>query len=277
MKTLNTQLASWTQLRHDTVLYAKQSYTEPILCAYPAGFVEPRPEFWERMELLADVTSNAIAGLRLSGLITVPGRVGPSVPPGFAPMLTVDLKTIQTRQLTFLTNFAGITGTLESIAAKERQQLPLSLSEADFLKNTIEIVYAYSNYRQWNGWYPGLFYTNAFFGYSTISQPPCDVWDPLVTDVHTDLPDPLVGDPGAVIHEAVANVNLMLIAVDNGPDRMVYAGPVLSHYEFEVPGTTRLTDADWKNQVLTGQKAPPEEWTRTYLVPGNITVPAIYQ
>ena len=26
MKTLNTQLASWTQLRHDTVLYAKQSY-----------------------------------------------------------------------------------------------------------------------------------------------------------------------------------------------------------------------------------------------------------
>ena len=27
MKTLNTQLASWTQLRHDTILYAKQSYT----------------------------------------------------------------------------------------------------------------------------------------------------------------------------------------------------------------------------------------------------------
>ena len=27
MKDLNTQLASWTQFRHDTVLYAKQSYT----------------------------------------------------------------------------------------------------------------------------------------------------------------------------------------------------------------------------------------------------------
>ena len=28
MKTLDTQLASWTQLRHDTILYAKQSYTD---------------------------------------------------------------------------------------------------------------------------------------------------------------------------------------------------------------------------------------------------------
>ena len=34
MKTTNTQLASWTQLKHDTVLYAKQSYFR-IECDYP--------------------------------------------------------------------------------------------------------------------------------------------------------------------------------------------------------------------------------------------------
>ena len=45
MKTLNTQLASWTQLRHDTILYAKPSYTGMLICMYPSGFVEPRVEF----------------------------------------------------------------------------------------------------------------------------------------------------------------------------------------------------------------------------------------
>ncbi len=36
-KQLQTQLASWAELRHDTVLYAKQSYTAGILCQYPRG------------------------------------------------------------------------------------------------------------------------------------------------------------------------------------------------------------------------------------------------
>jgi hypothetical protein len=46
MKTLNTQLASWSQLRHDTILYAKQSYTGGDTCLYPTGFVEPRVEYF---------------------------------------------------------------------------------------------------------------------------------------------------------------------------------------------------------------------------------------
>ena len=74
------------------------------------------------------------------------------------------------------------------------------------------------------------------------------MWDAMVADVHTDSPDPIVGDPGAVIHEGVGHVHLLMIAVDNGPDRMVYAGPVLSHYEFEMPGTTRMSDADLESQ-----------------------------
>src|SRR5439155_342746 len=49
MKTLNTQLSSWTHLRHDTILYAKQSYTDFGACTYPAGFIEPRLEFWRHL------------------------------------------------------------------------------------------------------------------------------------------------------------------------------------------------------------------------------------
>ncbi|MGE4181411.1 MAG: DUF3160 domain-containing protein, partial [Limisphaerales bacterium] len=50
MRTLNTQLASWTQYRHNTVVDAKQSYTSVPLCFYPAGFVEPRVECWRRLQ-----------------------------------------------------------------------------------------------------------------------------------------------------------------------------------------------------------------------------------
>src|SRR5262249_2775733 len=145
-------------------------------------------------------------------------------------------------------------------------------AETDFLKDVVERSVNYLGVRQWNGWYPSLFYRNVLGG-SANQDSGCDVWDALVTDVHTDLPDPIVGDPGAVIHESVGNVHLLMIAVDNGPDRMVYAGPVLSHYEFEVSGVNRLSDADWKAKLTTNQKPEPPEWTRSYLVPGSIIIP----
>jgi hypothetical protein len=250
MKTLNTQLASWTQLRHDTVLYAQQSYTADIVCSYPNGFVEPRPEFWHQMKALADTAAAAISTISLS-----------------------ELAYVRSNQIAFLTNFSAQVSTLEEISVKELAQEPLSIPETDFLKNLIELVWGYSNFRQWNGWYPKLFYQNLF--YSTFMDlPDCDFWDALVTDVHSDPPDGMVGDPGAVVHEGVANVNLLLIAIDNGPDRMVYAGPVLSHYEFEMPGLARMTDQQWKTNVLAGQKPLQPDWTRSYLVPGTIPIPS---
>jgi hypothetical protein len=89
-----------------------------------------------------------------------------------------------------------------------------------------------------------------------------------VTTVHTDSPDVVVGDPGSILHQAVGNVQMMFIAVDNGPgDLAVYAGPLLSHYEFELGPTTRLTDAEWKTQITNNITPPAPEWTRGYLVP----------
>jgi hypothetical protein len=50
---------------------------------------------------------------------------------------------------------------------------------------------------------------------------------------------------------------------------MVYAGPVLSHYEFELSGVNRMTDEQWKARVSSGQIPPSPEWTRGYLVPAH--------
>jgi hypothetical protein len=272
MKTLNSQLASWTELRHDTLLYVQQSYTFPMLCGYPYGFVEPRPEFWHRMNLLATLASNAIAALPLSGSITLPGR-----DPNYPYMATYNLGSVKWHQITCLNNFAAQMLTLQTIATKELAQQPLTQAETDFLKDVVELHTAYtSNGREYTGWYPGLFYPNAFQTVAYGLYQGSDMWDALVADVHTDSPDPFSGDPGAVIHEGVGNVHLLMIAVDNGPDRMVYAGPVLSHYEFEMPADTRMTDAQWKANLRAGQKPPSTDWTRSYLVPGPFTVPPGY-
>ena len=53
-KQLQTQLGSWAELRHDTILYVKQSYTDGEMCDYPAGYVEPYPEFYARVALFAE-------------------------------------------------------------------------------------------------------------------------------------------------------------------------------------------------------------------------------
>jgi len=64
-KELQTVLASWTELRHDTILYAKQSYTPAATAAPPqpkpvVGYVEPVPEFYSRMLSLTKMTNEGL-------------------------------------------------------------------------------------------------------------------------------------------------------------------------------------------------------------------------
>ena len=65
-KELQTALASWTELRHDTILYVKQSYTPPCSVAMPpkpVGYVEPVPEFYARLLSLTQMTEEGLADL----------------------------------------------------------------------------------------------------------------------------------------------------------------------------------------------------------------------
>lgn len=66
-KELTTSLASWTELRHDTILYAKQSYTARETSAVPpmeeetvTGYVEPVPEFYNRLLALTRMTNKGL-------------------------------------------------------------------------------------------------------------------------------------------------------------------------------------------------------------------------
>lgn len=269
MKDLNTQLASWTQLRHDTVLYVKQSATTAVLCSYPDGFVEPRPLFWQRMQELAQRTRGIVATLPSSGWIAM------QKPPPDSGTTSFSFAQMHTNRLRFLDHFAVTMGTLRTIAEKELARQPLATNEVAFLQRLITDPFTYTpTIRLFNGWYPNLFYADAreslrtgVWGfpveYQTDQGP--DKYDALVTDVHTDTFDTVRGDPGGVLHEGVGRVNMLMMAVDCGPgDQAIYVGPVLSHYEFELGPDTRLTDSEWQDRAST---TPPPEWTRGFLVP----------
>jgi hypothetical protein len=67
-KQLSTALASWAELRHDTILYAKQSYTAQLsgMPELVRGYVEPVPVLYAR---LASLCNMMITGLESRGLL----------------------------------------------------------------------------------------------------------------------------------------------------------------------------------------------------------------
>jgi hypothetical protein len=106
-KQLVTSLGTWTELRHDTVLYAKQSFTG-YLCETnpPPGYVEPEPCVFAR---LASLSKMLLDGLQDMSLISI------------------ELK----EKLSILYNTLL---TLETIAQKELSATPLDETDISFIK-----------------------------------------------------------------------------------------------------------------------------------------------
>ncbi|MBV9866950.1 MAG: DUF3160 domain-containing protein [Abitibacteriaceae bacterium] len=70
-KSLHTALASWAELRHDTILYGKQSVTE---CGdggedkpFVKGYVEPNVVFWDRLLQLTKQSREGLVKRKLLG------------------------------------------------------------------------------------------------------------------------------------------------------------------------------------------------------------------
>lgn len=267
MRTLNTQLASYTELKHDTILYGKQPYAASFVCEYPAGFVEPVPEFWQRMQALAESTAAVLERFPTAGTVVIALKE-PRIDLifGWTTNVTVNAAERHQARLTFCRDFAARMAALRAMAEKELRQEPFSQGEIDFIRGLMNRRDRAYEGPTFDGWYPGLFYKDYALVGGTADENGSNKWDALVADVFTAPPDDI--DPvGGVLHEATRDIDLLMIAVDCGADRMVYAGPVLSHYEFVVPGPDlqRLSDSEWQAQT---QSLPPRpDWTRAYLVP----------
>lgn len=231
---MNTQLSSWTELRHDNLLYAKQSYTGGVTCSYPYGYVEPVPQFFNSIKILAENT--------LAKLNSIPSY-DEWVKEGFE---------------NYFNNLSGVADTLSSIAQKELEKIPFNIVEINFLKRIL-----YNNPDQMCGapahvgWYPNLYYND--FGQAEFHKE-----DFLVADYHTAPTDASGAPVGWVKHAGTGKVDLMILNAKL-PDGTIVAfvGPVSSYHEFTTTNFFRITDKEWQNQYLAQSTRP--EWTNIYL------------
>ena len=227
---LNTQLASWAELRHDNLLYAKQSYTGIPACSYPFAYVEPIPEFYKRIAVLADTASVYFQRLSIADM--------GGVPQYFEEMkLTAD--------------------TLTAIAEKELAGSGLDESEKGFLRRTMYLgPFGCSRGGGPNGWYADLYYGGPP---STTEQ------NTVVADVHTSPADAAGNMVGWVLHAGTGPLNMAFVVTDMpeaGP--VAFVGPVLSYYEQVTTNFKRLTDEEWQAQFAALTAARPS-WVNLYL------------
>lgn len=227
-KQLNTQLASWAQLRHDTILYAKQSYTAGVGCEYPKGFVEPYPDFYRKLGFFA----------RQAGRLL-----------GNASFIE---KSRRTRYDRFFNNMEKTMSRLEALADKELEAEPFTGGDQAWLETLIRRRNGdgYGATPVYNGWYVDLFYGG---------QEAAIEWDPTVADIHTDP------NTRQVLEVGVGRINTLFMVVDNEDDRALYAGPTFSYYQFHQPAEKRMTDPEWK-EMLTSDRAPERPaWTQSFM------------
>lgn len=237
-KQLNTSLGSWAELKHDTILYAKQVYAElgggggapvPLLAR---GYVEPVPEFYARLEALTTMT---LDGLQERGLLAE-------------------------QDLNSLTRLQTLAAALQVIAEKELRGEPLTEEEFALI-------------RFYGGELEHLTMAAADREDEDPAAQPVMEEEPqaaVIADVAT-APDP-DGDgiPNPVVlEEAVGRINEIYVVVplireDGSIQLQVAKGGVFAYYEFPWPADDRLTDEKWRTMLDEGAAPPPPEWTNSF-------------
>jgi Protein of unknown function (DUF3160) len=226
---LSTQLASWAQLRHDTILYAKQSYTGGAGCDFPDAYVEPYPEFFRKLVAFAE---------RGAGLVE-----------------TLDFSLTSNTALAdqvraYFGNLARVSTTLAEMAEAQRTGVPHGAEHLKFIKQAIRIEGGGSGDPWQTGWYKELFF----------DQGAGLEFDPTIADVHTDVGgDVPVPRPPSVLHVGTGMPRTIVVTIDTCEGPRAYAGAVFAYHEQVEPGFTRLTDEEW-SQRLTMTQPPEVEW-----------------
>jgi hypothetical protein len=227
---LNTQLASWAQLRHDNLLYAKQSYTWGIICSFPHSFVEPYPEFYRTIENFCDAAYTFFSSN---------GELGYSITAYF-----IKVRNIMQQ--------------LARIAEKELRMEPLNKDEINYLKGMMREPDMMCGAPPWAGWFLDLYYD-----IDKLTEED----DYVIADVHTQATDGGGNLIGKILHVGTGKVNLGIFLAGSPSDNykpVAFIGPCMSYYEHTTLDWDRKTDEWWSALIQDGFPVRPE-WTNVYL------------
>jgi len=226
-------LASCSELRHDTILYVKQSYTMAVVLVSDESTLLP-PKFYATVEPAPEVIQ---ALLRLSQTMRSALVALDAMPDG----LNDSLK--------------GLDGVLQQVLGILRKQLsntPRDQADTEFLVNIGKTFTGLTARLAANlAPPPPQAKPGQHAGRNLVDDMSKVLRTTLVSDVHTDL------NTARVLQEGVGRVR-WLVAVDRHPDGTLSAsiGPVFSHYEFVHALNDRLTDEAWR-KLLASDGAPP--------------------
>ncbi len=224
---LNTQLASWAELRHDNLLYAKQSFTTEAGCEYPEAYVEPYPRFFAILEKMAKDEKASLE--RLS--------------------LTNKAKTRMTR---YLDGFADTLSHLRVMAERERRNEPLDANDLDFLNRMVAVKgrnAVCTTIIEPEGWYADLHY----------DRDEILVNRPIIADVHTQPTDEMGNTVGRILHAATGDPRLFVVKIahDGGKHTTTYRGFASTYAERTTNDFKRLTDEEWRVEIASKSPSPP--------------------
>lgn len=232
-KTLMTGAGFWTELRHATLLYAKQSFAElgggPPGCdareipAPAKGYIEPQIEAYDRLAYLAARTKTGLEGL------------------GFGEL----------RNMRPLSNYIDTLGTVRSYVAKQLgnaqfQEKTSSAVETDDYGETCT-VHSIDGESDWETIRLRIVDGLQSSLPEPIEGPVLPVKDKraaILADVHTG------GDganPTRILYEGTGVPSVMIVAVKdaNGPRATI--GFAYTQYEFTKEyGGQRMTDEEWQ-------------------------------
>jgi hypothetical protein len=233
-KQLHTALGSWAELKHDTILYAKQVYAEmgegggPPEPVKPKNYVEPVPEFYARLTALTAMTREGL---------------------GSRGMLADD-------DSASLQRLEELSRAFQAMAEKELRGEPLAEEEESIIRfyggdlEHLTMAAAFNPQAEEEG--PG--------GHTYMEEEPQAA---VIADVATDP------DPGIVLEEAVGRVDEIHVVVpvvdaDGTTFLQVAKGAVFSYYEFPWPSSDRLTDEKWRKMLDDGKAPSRPEWTASF-------------
>ena len=234
-KDLNAALASWAELKHDAILYAKQpmgaecgggeSVPEPVV----KGYVEPNVKFWKKAVELLDNTAKI---LESQNLMTE----------------KIEGETARLRdEATFLLRVSE--KELEGKTLSDEEYDQIEYIGATFENISLELLRAPDQEL-----------------YNWVDIEGADRKVALVADVYTANAD---NNPSkSILFEAVGDADEIYVVVEIGGYLYLTRGAVLSYREFIQPiDQPRLTDEEWQEQLQSNPRKGVPEWMKSIVVP----------
>jgi hypothetical protein len=226
-KAHNTGLASYAELKHDTLLYAKQAFaqgeTDPPPPLNPRHWVEPAPVVYARLA--------AVAGLMRDGL-------------GSRDLLADDVDEILVTLIDMYERF-------ERLARDELASVAISAEDNTWLETIsprFELLWLLAG--------EDLDSSGAITG--GFAQSPNDM-AALIADI--------MSNPSEALEVATGYIDTIYVLVPNDEGVFQVArGAVFSYYEFWVPRGDRLTDEEWREMLVAGTQPDRPAWSSAFVV-----------